>query len=167
MLLEKVTNNQKVQKQLPPMRFELMTPSLRDWCSTTELKGLLTSWCILHQIFYYHSCASSRQPKKNISDQGLVNFSPISNKGKALIMIVQTHLPLALTLPQFNHTVRLAKWSKAWDLSSHNRKIAWVRTPHLTKWFCTINFFSHQIKKSSGNVCVFWISLANYFGVKL
>ena len=29
--------------------------------------------------------------------------------------------------------VRLAEWSKAWDLSSHNRKIAWVRTPHLTK----------------------------------
>ena len=26
---------------------------------------------------------------------------------------------------------RLAEWSKAWDLSSHNRKIAWVRTPHL------------------------------------
>ena len=30
------------------------------------------------------------------------------------------------------HLVRLAEWSKAWDLSSHNRKIAWVRTPHLT-----------------------------------
>ena len=26
---------------------------------------------------------------------------------------------------------RLAEWSKACDLSSHNRKIAWVRTPHL------------------------------------
>ena len=34
--------------------------------------------------------------------------------------------------------VRLAEWSKAWDLSSHNRKIAWVRTPHLTK----MSFFS-------------------------
>ena len=139
--------------QLPPMRFELMTPSLRDWCSTTELKGLLTSWCILHQIFYYHSCASSRQPKKNISDQGLVNFSPISNKGKALIMIVQTHLPLALTLPQFNHTVRLAEWSKAWDLSSHNRKIAWVRTPHLTSepTFYIPRLYSEK-KSASGRI---------------
>merc|ERR1712114_168740 len=26
---------------------------------------------------------------------------------------------------------RLAEWSKAQDLSSCNRKIAWVRTPHL------------------------------------
>jgi hypothetical protein len=31
--------------------------------------------------------------------------------------------------------VRLAEWSKAPDLSSGNRKIAWVRTPHLTKFF--------------------------------
>ena len=30
---------------------------------------------------------------------------------------------------------RLAEWSKAWDLSSHNRKIAWVRTPHLARLF--------------------------------
>ena len=28
---------------------------------------------------------------------------------------------------------RLAEWSKAWDLSSHNRKIAWVQTPHLAE----------------------------------
>ena len=34
------------------------------------------------------------------------------------------------------YVVRLAEWSKAWDLSSHNRKIAWVRTPHLA-----YNFF--------------------------
>lgn len=26
---------------LPPVRFELTTPGLRDQCSTTELKGLL------------------------------------------------------------------------------------------------------------------------------
>ena len=31
----------------------------------------------------------------------------------------------------FKYGARLAEWSKAWDLSSHNRKIAWVRTPHL------------------------------------
>jgi hypothetical protein len=33
---------------------------------------------------------------------------------------------------------RLAEWSKAWDLSSHNRKIAWVRTPHLAR-YCFAN----------------------------
>ena len=27
--------------ELPPVRFELTTPGLRDQCSTTELKGLL------------------------------------------------------------------------------------------------------------------------------
>ena len=44
---------------------------------------------------------------------------------------------------------RLAEWSKAWDLSSHNRKIAWVRTPHLannfffTTWGALNCFVSH------------------------
>ena len=38
------------------------------------------------------------------------------------------------------YMVRLAEWSKAWDLSSHNRKIAWVRTPHLTQ--CFLSLFS-------------------------
>ena len=33
---------------------------------------------------------------------------------------------------------RLAEWSKAWDLSSHNRKIAWVRTPHLADIFPSV-----------------------------
>ena len=33
---------------------------------------------------------------------------------------------------------RLAEWSKAWDLSSHNRKIAWVRTPHLAYIFSSL-----------------------------
>ena len=31
----------------------------------------------------------------------------------------------------FRQLARLAEWSKAQDLSSCNRKIAWVRTPHL------------------------------------
>ena len=34
----------------------------------------------------------------------------------------------------FRQLARLAEWSKAQDLSSCNRKIAWVRTPHLARW---------------------------------
>ena len=34
---------------LPPVRFELTTPGLRDQCSTTELKGLL--YCAYLEIF--------------------------------------------------------------------------------------------------------------------
>ena len=37
----------------------------------------------------------------------------------------------------YSVTARLAEWSKASDLRSDNRTIAWVRTPHLaTHFFC-------------------------------
>ena len=38
----------------------------------------------------------------------------------------------------FRQLARLAEWSKAQDLSSCNRKIAWVRTPHLARCFYSI-----------------------------
>ena len=37
--------------------------------------------------------------------------------------------------PPLTLSARLAEWSKASDLSSDNRKIAWVRTPHLANTF--------------------------------
>ena len=38
----------------------------------------------------------------------------------------------------------LAEWSKAWDLSSHNRKIAWVRTPQLAEYFSNFSVSSTE-----------------------
>ena len=40
-------------------------------------------------------------------------------------------------MSSYSVTARLAEWSKASDLRSDNRTIAWVRTPHLaTHFFC-------------------------------
>ena len=49
----------------------------------------------------------------------------------------------------FSGTARLAEWSKAWDLSSHNRKIAWVRTPHLA-WFHFNNWLQWRNRLAHG-----------------
>ena len=39
-------------------------------------------------------------------------------------------------MSSYSVTARLAEWSKASDLRSDNRTIAWVRTPHLAAYFC-------------------------------
>ena len=168
---KQVHNNKKVQNIFAPYEVWTHDPQftrlvLYHWAKGASCELEATVFAII--FFYYQSCALSKQPKENTNYQGLVNFSQISGKGKALIMIVPADLPRALQLLQFGNTVRLAEWSKAWDLSSHNRKIAWVRTPHLTKLFCRFNFFPwYSGCDRRENTCLFWISLVMYFGRKL
>ena len=136
-------NNKKDAKLFAPYEVWTHDPQftrlvLYHWAKGASYKIVATFSTLL--FFCHHPCASSRQPTENISNQGLVNLFRYLNRKSFGYNCASRIIPHALKLLQFSSTVRLAEWSKAWDLSSHNRKIAWVRTPHLTKQFCRFIF---------------------------
>ena len=145
-------NNKKDAKLFAPYEVWTHDPQftrlvLYHWAKGASYKIVATFSTLL--FFCHHPCASSRQPTENISNQGLVNLFRYLNRKSFGYNCASRIIPHALKLLQFSSTVRLAEWSKAWDLSSHNRKIAWVRTPHLannfffTTWGALNCFVSH------------------------
>ena len=112
--------------KMPPVGFEPTTPSLRDWCSTTELKR--------HGLCNRPSkCNNWKSDKTKFGDTG--DWTRDISHAKRALYHWATSPPTSQGLHVVNWKLidpaRLAEWSKAWDLSSHNRKIAWVQTPHL------------------------------------
>ena len=118
---------------LPPAGFEPATPGLRDQCSTTELKR--------RPLLIFWSCTVTRISPIGGSvaewSKALVLGTSLSGRG---FESHRCHENILYPVPCWSglgigyncaNVARLAEWSKAWDLSSHNRKIAWVRTPHL------------------------------------